>query len=208
MGARLPIAFLLAALSCVASALADSECLICCGDAADHTRAAVYRGAAYPICSEACEQKWGEAEKKGTLASIVRKVEPRGAFFQADTEFLNPEFQQASPLAHGWLLFGVWVLAAVVSGGLSAGIAVKTHRSAPAAFVLGFMLPALGIAMTPCLSVREGEFPLRGPKIPLTREPAACPACGKANHPAAGRCESCGSELIPSVESEVRKTRK
>ena len=40
-------------------------------------------------------------------------------------------------------------------------------------------------------------------KIPSTAEPAACPACGGLNHPAATDCTSCGTALTPTAESEV-----
>ncbi|MBT7066872.1 MAG: hypothetical protein HN919_11255, partial [Verrucomicrobia bacterium] len=187
------------ALNVTAAEAAD--CFVCGGPAADSATRVTYRGVARPLCSPPCMAHWNAAEADGKLDALVQRHEPRAALFQGDSRFLNPEFQAAHPIQPVWLWAGVWILAAIVSGALSAALAVPAHRSGLGAFGLGFALPLLGIALTGLLPRRSGELPLRGSKIPQTHAEDRCRSCGRPLHPAALCCSGCGAAHTPAMES-------
>jgi hypothetical protein len=168
----------------------------------------VYRGATYGLCEPGCAEVWRKAEQARKLDPFVEAVEPRGALFQGDSNFLNPVYQQANPMSRAWMNAGLWITLAVVSAGLAAALAVGSGRPVALSFVLGLVLPGLGLALTPLLPKRRLAFALRGTKIPLTRDVSRCPSCGHTAHPAATRCPGCGSTLQPTEESEVARSKR
>lgn len=126
------------------------------------------------------------------------------------TASLRPSSIQAAGLAavglpSRWMWFGVYVLAGLICGGLSAHLAVRTGFSPAGWFLLGFLLLA-----GPCLYLRR-RSPRPGTRCPppgmakplTTLQPVACPACGAANHPSASRCLACGGRMEPQAPSEV-----
>ena len=200
-------ACLLVLLAFVSCAWADETCLVCGGAIEGRAATVTYRGRAYPVHAAHCYGKWCEARDAGNLDTIVHRMEPRAALFQGDAQFLNPEFQAANPLRTFWLWAGVWILIAIVSGGIGAALAVPAHRSGLGAFALGFVLPIVGIALAARLTPRSGELPLRGSRIPRTHEQGACHMCSRHVHPSASQCPGCGAVLVPGVVSEVEKAK-
>ena len=126
------------------------------------------------------------------------------------TAALRPSSIQAAGvagvgLASGWMWFGIYVLAGLVFGGLSAHLAVRKGYSPAGWFLLGFVLlagPYLWLYRRPS---RPGasDAPPGLAKVPLTSQPVACPVCGEPNHPSASQCLACGGGMEPIVLSEV-----
>jgi len=195
-----------AALLLLAAAQATAEPCIVCGEEVDEPAVSVeYRGREYPLHSVDEKKTWDAAETMGSLDSMVASVEPRGALFQGDSRFLNPRADAEDAMSKHGLVAGIWVLVAIVSGGLGAGLAVARHRSPLPCFLWAAILPVVGVAAVFLTPRREGEFDIRGHKIPKTHDEVHCPGCGRSNHPSAARCANCGAGLTPSTESEVGK---
>lgn len=185
---------------------ANAEPCIVCGEEVDEPAITVeYRGRDYPLHNTDEKETWDDAAAAGSLDSIVASVEPRGALFQGDSRFLNPRVEARDALSDHGLAIGIWALLAILSGGVSAGLAVTRHRPPLYCFLCATILPVVGIASLFLAPRREDEFDMRGHKIPKTHDEASCPGCGRSNHPSAVRCAGCGSALTPSTESEVTK---
>jgi DNA-directed RNA polymerase subunit RPC12/RpoP len=180
-------------------------CLVCGGKVSGNELSVVYRGLPYPIHPHVCLKMWEEAEASGRLDALVGRTEPRGALFQADSKYLNPEFQRWKGLALGWLFAGVGIFLALVSGGLASAWAVQRHSPVLLAFFCGAVLPGLGILLVKLLPINAAESQVRGMRIPQTRSPVKCPHCGAVVHPAAQKCLKCGRTLAGRIESEVEK---
>ena len=193
-------------LSTAPSHAADQACILCGKDPALGHALVEYRGIGYAACEGLCDLVWLQAELDGHLDGIVEKMEPRSAWFQGDSKFLNPVYQQANPMSGRWLVAGLWVLIAMVSAGLAGSWALTTRRSVPLAFAMGLALPVVGLLLTLVLTKRAEGFDLRGTKIPSTHDEIACTTCGHALHPSAATCPGCGATQTPTLESEVHKT--
>lgn len=184
------------------------KCIVCGGPIREPPPSPVmYRSRERALCSATCEDTWKGAAADNSLDALTRNLEPRAALFQGDSRFLNQAFQDRQPLSYFWLFVAAWVVLGTVSGGLAAALAVSRHRSRPAAFWLGFVLPGVGIAAALRLPACQDEFAVRGTKIPRTHDQVECPSCHAANHPAVNRCRSCGTSLTPIVASEVGKVK-
>ncbi len=183
-------------------------CFICNESVDESGTEIMYRGLPHPTHTGNCLKKWEEALREDRLDAIVSKIEPRGALFQADSKFLNLNFQKAHPLSNRWLWLGFGILVAIVSGGLSAALAIVSHHSALFAFVVGFLLPGIGIVIIIILPKKSGKFELRGTKIATTFNAVNCPKCNYPSHPTAEGCINCGASLTPMSKSEVSKVKK
>ncbi len=197
------IIVLLALSVCVYCNAAENACIVCNGPVAEDEAQVVYRGVSHPVCPGHCLKEWELAVQEERLDPIVFKVEPRGALFQGDSKFLNPTFQKNRPLSNNLLWLGIWMVVAIVSGSFSAVMAIVSHRSGLFAFVLGFLLPGLGILIIKLLPGKSGKFELRGTKVPSTHNESYCPQCNHPSHPSAERCIGCGASLTPKFKSEV-----
>ena len=105
-----------------------------------------------------------------------------------------------------WIWPVLFVLAGLGFGGLSAQAALHKGRQPLPAFLCGFLLLLPGylyVATRASVAGAAGAPPGLG-KIPLTRAPVPCPACGMANHPSAAQCPGCGAALTPTAKSEVK----
>lgn len=109
----------------------------------------------------------------------------------------------------GWLLVGLWVLLGLFFGGLCAHRAVRLRRSPAACFLLGFFfsVPAYVYVCSRKPATDAARIPEGLRKVPATRDPAPCPACGHDNHPSARQCTSCGAALEPLAPSETSALR-
>ncbi len=193
---------------CVYRVEARDLCIVCDAPVTGTETQVIYRGVSHPMHMENCLNEWERAIQEERLDAIVFKVEPRGALFQGDSKFLNPNFQKAHPISSQWLWFGIWLMVAIVSGGCSAALAIVSHRSGIFAFILGFLLPGLGILVIKILPKKLGKFELRGTKIAATHDESYCPQCNHPCHPSADSCIGCGALLTPNFGSEVSKVRK
>ena len=119
------IACLLAWAASTLFASAGQPCIVCGGEPKDAAATVNYRGREYPVHAQPCFDEWRRAQDAGTLDTIVHRIEPRGALFQGDAKFLNPEFQAARPMHAYYLWCGVWILVAILSGGIAAAMAVS-----------------------------------------------------------------------------------
>lgn len=187
---------------------AENACIVCDGSVAEGVTQVVYRGVSHPVCSGHCLKEWEHAVLEERLDPIVFKMEPRGALFQGDSKFLNPAFQKAHPLSNNWLWVGIWTVIAIASGGWAAALAITSHRSGLIAFIVGFLLPGLGIPVFKILPKKSDKFELRGTKIASTHNESYCNRCNHPCHPTAESCPECGASLTPKFESEVSKVRK
>lgn len=186
---------------------ARDVCIVCDVPVTGTETQVIYRGVSHPMHMANCLNEWKLAIQEGRLDAIVFKVEPRGALFQGDSRFLNPTFQKAHPLSSQWMWLGIWLLVAIVSGGFSAALAIASHRSGIFAFILGFLLPGLGILIIISLPGKSGKFEMRGTKIATTYDESYCPQCNHTCHPSAEHCIGCGVSLTPKLKSEVSKVR-
>lgn len=89
--------------------------------------------------------------------------------------------EQSQGMSDGYLLFGLFALVAVFCAGFYA------HH---------LVMKRSGLAVAPA-----GLG-----KIPLTKAPVSCGACGALNHPSATACAQCGTAMTPQGHSEVNRT--
>ncbi|NOG83371.1 MAG: hypothetical protein EX341_17885 [Candidatus Scalindua sp. SCAELEC01] len=202
------IALLLILCSTIYCTEGEDACFVCNGAVDGTDTHVMYRRILYPTHTGNCHREWEHALHGDQLDALVFKVEPRGALFQGDSKFLNPTFQKSHPMSDRWLWVGLGILMAIVSGGFSAALAIVSHHSALIAFVVGFLLPGIGILIFIVLPKRSGRFELRGTKIATTFDVVNCLKCNYPNHPAAEDCIRCGVLLTPLSESEVSKVKK
>ncbi len=56
-------------------------CIVCNGPVTEDGVQVVYRGVSRSICTENCEEEWGQSLREDRLDTIVFKVEPPERFF-------------------------------------------------------------------------------------------------------------------------------
>ena len=131
-----------------------------------------------------------------------RAMQPNAALFDEDA--------LRGDDGNGWLYLGLYVLSALFCGGFCSYTAISRGRSAVEWFFLGLAFNVLAIAavlLKPVVdtSALPAGIPAGLRKVPQTREPVRCPACGAEAHPSASRCAACGAALEPLVQSEVER---
>jgi len=124
----------------------------------------------------------------------AKKYRPEGMMFTV---------RRAGPLHSAYLWIGIYILAGLLFGGLSAHSAMSKGLPALEWFLLGFFfsVPAYLAVAAKRTTV---EVPAGLAKIPLTRTPGLCSHCRAGNHPSAESCIVCGAPLTPTAPSEVR----
>ncbi len=130
----------------------------------------------------------------------------RGALFQ---EELNaPAGVAQSGVSLTYFLIGLYILAALIFGGLSGYTALSKGLQPIPSFFIGFFLSVLGYVyiLTRSSLVAKGDIPSGLVKVPITSSPIACSQCGNTNHPAAHYCSICKIKLEPMLQSEVERT--
>ena len=201
------IAVILILSASVYCAEGGDSCFICNKPLDESGTEVMYRGIPHPAHTGNCLRAWENAVREDQLDAFVFKIEPRSALFQGDSKFLNPSFQKAHPMSNQWMWLGIGLLVTIVSGGVSAALAIVSHRSALPAFIVGFLLPGIGILIIRLLPKRSDKFELRGTKIATTFDVAYCPQCHHPAHPTVTSCPGCGASLTPVSESEVLKVK-
>lgn len=129
---------------------------------------------------------------------------------QARAGLFDEEAVPERAMPWGWLILGLVVLDGLVMGALCSYLAVTRALPPVPWFFAGLVGNVFGLVAL--LVVRPGD-PGRHPagvpgglaKVPLTRAPRACPACGAGNHPAAAGCSACGATLVPTAEPETAR---
>ena len=135
------------------------------------------------------------------------KMQPRGALFQEELD--APAGTALGGVSSGWFLFGLYVLVALIFGGMSGYAAVAKGLKPIPHFFIGFVFSTIGYVyvLTRRSQAEEGEIPSGLVKVPVTSAPAPCEKCGYTNHPSARKCASCGTKLNPIVQSDVTRLR-
>ncbi|MEE9219681.1 MAG: hypothetical protein V3U98_11510 [Acidobacteriota bacterium] len=184
----------------VQPAEAGEWCLVCRSPVAEGGLVLLHRGRRVPLHTGVCLEEWTRNSEM-----IFTSLQPRGALFQ---ELSVP----ASPLAGGWFLLGLYVLAGLVVGA-SCGYLAVARGLAPIPWFfagLGLNVAALaGLLTRPRadLSKLPAGVPAGLSKVPTTRPPRRCLKCGSHNHPAASRCTDCGASMEPLVEAETQRVK-
>ncbi|MGH7454512.1 MAG: hypothetical protein ACRENG_24375, partial [bacterium] len=140
-----------------------------------------------------------------TQEKYFSQKQPKSALFQE--ELSVPAGVALGGISSGWFLFGLYVLVALVFGGMSGYTAVSKGLKPIPHFFAGFFLSAFGYlyVLTRPAVAKKGEIPAGLVKVPATNAPVPCPSCGYTNHPSAAKCAGCGSKLQPMMESEVAR---
>jgi hypothetical protein len=157
-----------------------------------------YKGVRLSVCSGPCRDLFEHLASAGRLDRITAAIEPRAALFQADSA-------AKPPLSRYLLLLGLYLLAGLITGGLSAFIAIRKGLGGGGAFAAGLVLGVVGLAIVLARSGGERTVIPEGHTRALkTRRGTRCPACGEPAHPSAARCARCASALSPAGQSEAR----
>jgi hypothetical protein len=149
---------------------------------------------------------------KGMAETVLRNPEvyfrdkqAKGALFQED--FQGPTGAISSGVSLGWFLAGLYVLSALIFGGLSGNAAVAKGLPPISSFFLGLGLSFFGylyVLTRPSGKASRG-IPAGLLKVPATQSPLACPQCGNTNHPAAASCALCHVSLSPQGQSDLSR---
>lgn len=135
--------------------------------------------------------------------AYFRRIQARSALF-------DEAAVRARPIATGWLVAGLYVLAGLICGALAAYVAVGKALAPLPWFVAGLLGNVVGLGAviarpTGDASALPAGVPAGLAKVATTRAPAPCPACGALNHPSAAGCASCGASLTPTVRPETER---
>lgn len=135
-------------------------------------------------------------------ARYFARLQARSALF--DENAMPPDRQ----MAFGWLWLGVYVLAGLFCAAACGYLAVCKALTPLPWFFAGLFGNVAALALIMFVRRRDAAtlpagIPAGFVKVPTTRAPVPCPACGRTNHPSAGRCADCGAPLTPTVEPET-----
>ncbi|HEU0007192.1 MAG TPA: hypothetical protein VFS12_14505 [Terriglobia bacterium] len=134
-----------------------------------------------------------------------KSKQAKGALFQED--FQAPPGAVQAGVSLGWFLAGLYVLSALIFGGLSGVAAVAKGLPPISSFCFGLGLSVFGylyVLTTPSRTASPG-VPAGLVKVPVTQSPLACPQCGNTNHPAAPSCAACHVSLSPQGQSDLSR---
>lgn len=132
---------------------------------------------------------------------------------QARSVLFDEGALKTTPLAMGWLIAGLYVLAGLVFAAVCGYVAVHRALSPIPWFFAGLAGNVAGLVLVFLAPKGDASrlpagIPAGLAKVPMTRSPAACRACGTPNHPSATVCSGCRGELTPTVDSETRLVRR
>jgi len=178
---------------------AGELCTVCGASLSENDVALIVKGRRVPLDRTMVNEFLQNKDK------YFAKMQARGALFSESVD--APAGTSQGGITWGWFLAGMYVLVALIFGGMSGYIAVgKGLRPIPA-FFIGFFLSAFGFlyVVSQPRAVEEGKIPAGFVKVPVTSAPVTCSKCAYANHPSASKCAGCGSALEPIVESEVAR---
>ena len=129
---------------------------------------------------------------------------------QAKSALFDERSMEGRQMSKGWLLFGVYVLVGLVFAAACGYLAI-TRALAPLPWFFAGLLGNVA-ALIVLLATPRGDsatLPAGVPsglaKVPTTRAPMSCSACGGSNHPAAAVCGGCGTGLAPTIAPETAR---
>ncbi len=180
------------------AAKSGESCAVCGNPVSDTDVALIVKGRRVPLKLEMVDEFVKHQDK------YFARLQPKGALFQ---EEMGPDSGGRSSVGMGWFLFGVYVLIALLFGGLSGYAAIGKGLKPIPNFIVGLLFPLFGYIYVLSRPRVEGsvEIPSGLVKVPDTSSPIRCKACGNTNHPSARRCSACNAELKPTGESEVSR---
>lgn len=131
------------------SAAAGPPCVVC-GEPTRGSHAVVHGSEAYAIHPFPCRGVWDRAVEAGLLDDVAERLEPGSPLFDAVRQ------PAPAPRAPGGgvtvVKWGLFLLAAMTTSGLLAlFLGSLFGRARLAAFLLGFFVPAVGMALVPVL---------------------------------------------------------
>ena len=178
------------------AAKSGESCAVCGNPVSDTDVALIVKGRRVPLKREMVEEFVKHQDK------YFARLQPKGALFQ---EEMGPESEGHGSVGMGWFLFGVYVLIALLFGGLSGYAAIGKGLKPLPHFFVGLLFPLFGYIFVLSRPRAEGSggIPSGLVKVPDTSAPIRCKACGNTNHPSARRCSVCHAELKPARDSEV-----
>lgn len=178
------------------SALPGERCVVCGSELSPDDIALIVRGRRFPL------DRTMVAEFLNNRDRYLAQMQPRSALFSESAE--SPPGTALGGIPTGWFLFGLYVLVALISGGLSAYASFQRTLKPSAGFLIGVLFPVAGYVYV-LLKQRKspGEVPSGLAKIPTTSSPVPCNACGHLNHPSASQCTQCHTVLHPEHPSEA-----
>ena len=137
--------------------------------------------------------------------AYFKNKQAKSALFQED--FQAPPGAAQAGVSLGWFLAGLYVLSALIFGGLSGVAAVAKGLPPISSFLAGFCLSVFGYldVLTRTSRPESGEVPAGLVKVPVTQSLLACPQCGNTNHPAAASCAVCHVSLSPQGQSDLSR---
>jgi hypothetical protein len=140
-----------------------------------------------------------------TQEKYFSQKQPKSALFQE--ELSAPAGMTLGGISAGWFLFGLYVLVALVFGGMSGYTAISKGLEPIPHFFIGFFLSVFGYlyVLTRPTVAKKDDIPAGLVKVPTTNSPIPCATCGYNNHPSAKQCAGCGGKLQPLMESEVAR---
>lgn len=176
------------------------RCTVCGVSLTENDVALIVRGRRVPLNNAMVDSFLRNQEK------YFSTKQPKGALFQEELKTSAGVAQGG--ISSGWFLFGLYMLVALIFGGMSGYTAVSKGLQPIPHFFIGFFFSALGYlyVLSRPAAVTKGEIPAGLVKVPATHAPVPCPDCGNTNHPAATKCVGCGAKLQPLMQSEVTRT--
>jgi len=181
------------------AAEAGERCIVCGMPVSSGDIAIIVKGRRMPV------MKVMAASVLKNPETYFKSKQPKGALFQED--FQAPSGTAQAGVSLGWFLAGLYVLSALVFGGLSGVVAVSKGLAPITGFCFGLGLSVFGYlyiltrpSQAAAHSVSVGLM-----KAPVTQSPLACPQCGNTNHPAAASCAVCHVSLFPQGHSDLSR---
>lgn len=173
------------------------RCIVCGLSLTEHDVTLIVRGRRVPLKRSMVDSFLHNQEL------YFSKIQPKGALFQENFDI--PIGVAQGGISLGWFVFGMYVLVALLFGGISGCVAVSKGLKPIPHFFIGLFFSAFGylyVLARPAL-VKKGDIPSGLVKVPTTSSPVPCPKCGNTNHPTAKQCTECGANFDPLYLSEV-----
>jgi hypothetical protein len=174
-------------------------CVVCGLPVSNGDIAILLKGRRLPVMKEMA----GEILKNPE--AYFKNKQAKSALFQE--EFQAPAGAVQTGMSLGWFLAGLYILSALLFGGLSGVAALAKGLSPISSFFAGLGLSVFGYLYVLTRPSRTASgVPAGFAKVPITQSPLACPQCGNTNHPAAALCSACHVSLSPEGQSDVSRT--
>jgi hypothetical protein len=131
----------------------DKVCVVC-GEPTQGDHAVVWQGTAYPVHFYACKTRWNRAVAAEALGDLPLPI-PAGhtVFSQEHAGPTRGQLARPQGIFLFWAAF--WLFVSSLSGALGAFFGSMLQRSPAKAFLLGFLVPAVGMVLVPVLPARK-----------------------------------------------------